>query len=128
MRPNYIVKFQLAPEIIVDPPVTRTLSCPPKMSMYALHEALQIAFGWTERHSFQFDFEQPDNGLDAEDFMSDTSGCYWEERYLIVDPAKIRRYRRKGGVVRPAHECSVQTLIGDPSLSGKTSSPLSKEY
>ena len=51
-RQNYILKFCLCPDEITDPPVTRTLSCPASASFADLHEALQIAFGWTGQHSY----------------------------------------------------------------------------
>lgn len=60
VRPNYIIKFQLSPEHIKDPPVTRTLSCPADALFYHLHMALQVAFGWSTTHSFDFAVANPD--------------------------------------------------------------------
>lgn len=58
-RQNYIIKFHLAPEHIRDPPVVRTLSCPADAPFYALHMALQTAFGWGWTHSFDFAVADP---------------------------------------------------------------------
>jgi hypothetical protein len=59
-RQNYIVSFQLASNDISDPPVERTLSCPANAPFYALHLALQLAFGWATTHSFDFAVLNPD--------------------------------------------------------------------
>ncbi|KAK3375625.1 hypothetical protein B0T24DRAFT_488424, partial [Lasiosphaeria ovina] len=58
-RRNYIVRIQLAPDDIVDPPVERTVSCPADAPFYALHLALQIIFGWATTHSFDFAVRDP---------------------------------------------------------------------
>ncbi|KAK7741905.1 hypothetical protein SLS62_010882 [Diatrype stigma] len=60
VRPNYIIKFQLSPEYVTDPPVSRTLSCPADAVFYHLHMALQVAFGWSTTHSFDFAVANPD--------------------------------------------------------------------
>lgn len=57
---NYILKFQLHPGKIVNPPVERTLSCPAHFSFYDLHQALQTAFGWATTHSFDFAVLDPE--------------------------------------------------------------------
>jgi hypothetical protein len=48
------LEVKLAPGCIVDPPVTRTLSCPAAASFLDLHKALQVAFGWASTHTFDF--------------------------------------------------------------------------
>ncbi|KAK3291459.1 MM3350-like domain-containing protein [Chaetomium fimeti] len=58
-RLNYIIKFRLAPAHITDPRVERTLSCPANAPFYALHLALQTAFGWATTHSFDFAVKDP---------------------------------------------------------------------
>lgn len=58
-RPNYLIKFHLCPDDIVDPPVWRTLSCPAIATFYTLHCALQIAFGWTHNHAYDFKVKDP---------------------------------------------------------------------
>ena len=58
-RPNYLIKFHLCPDDIVDPPVWRTLSCPAIATFYTLHCALQIAFGWTHSHAYDFKVKDP---------------------------------------------------------------------
>ncbi|KAI1807292.1 MM3350-like domain-containing protein [Daldinia bambusicola] len=59
LQPNYIVKFDLSPREITNPPVSRTLSCPADASFYQLHKALQIAFGWATTHAFEFEASRP---------------------------------------------------------------------
>jgi hypothetical protein len=58
-RPNYLIKFHLCPDDIVDPPVWRKLSCPAIATFYTLHYALQIAFGWTHNHAYDFKVKDP---------------------------------------------------------------------
>ena len=53
-RPNYILKFHLCPDTITDPPIWRTLSCPADASFHALHQALQVAFGYASAHTYDF--------------------------------------------------------------------------
>ncbi|KAK4442279.1 plasmid p 4b orf-3 family protein [Podospora aff. communis PSN243] len=64
-RRNYIIKFDLHPEHITSPPVSRTLSCPADAPFYTLHMALQVAFGWATTHSFDFAGVDPDFDPDA---------------------------------------------------------------
>jgi hypothetical protein len=56
---NYILEVKLIPDRIVDPPVTRILSCPAAASFMDLHEALQVAFGWASTHTFDFKIKDP---------------------------------------------------------------------
>lgn len=58
-RPNYIFKVHLCPNHIKDPAVVRVLSVPATASFHALHTALQIAFGWTNTHSYDFSVKDP---------------------------------------------------------------------
>ncbi|KAI1467507.1 MM3350-like domain-containing protein [Daldinia caldariorum] len=59
LQPNYIVKFDLLPREITNPPISRTLSCPAEATFYQLHKALQIAFGWATTHCFEFEASRP---------------------------------------------------------------------
>ncbi|GAB1310707.1 MYND-type domain-containing protein [Madurella fahalii] len=59
-RPNYILEVQLDPDYIRDPPVNRTLSCPANATFLQLHKALQVAFGWSGVHLFEFTASNPD--------------------------------------------------------------------
>ncbi|KIM97223.1 hypothetical protein OIDMADRAFT_182606 [Oidiodendron maius Zn] len=58
-RLNYLIKFHLCPDDIVDPPVSRTLSCPATATFQMLHHALQIAFGWASTHAYDFKVKDP---------------------------------------------------------------------
>ncbi|KAF2180838.1 hypothetical protein K469DRAFT_672320 [Zopfia rhizophila CBS 207.26] len=74
-RPNYMLKFHLCPDEISDPEVTRTLSVPATATFAALHEALQISFGWANTHAYDFawhdpDYEEPD--FDIADYIRST--------------------------------------------------------
>ncbi|KAM7208544.1 Protein MM3350-like domain containing protein [Naviculisporaceae sp. PSN 640] len=51
---NYVLRVQLLPREIVNPPVERTLSCPATATFYQLHQAMQIAFGWASSHLFDY--------------------------------------------------------------------------
>ncbi|KAM4063184.1 plasmid pRiA4b ORF-3-like protein [Hirsutella rhossiliensis] len=102
VRPNYIIKFHLAPERITNPPVTRTLSCPAHTVFYVLHLALQTAFGWATTHSFDFavvdpDYREPDDIMEVitrRNAMGPTGDqlppASAPRQYLfrVVDPAK----------------------------------------
>ena len=59
-RPNYILEVQLDPYYIRDPPVNRTLSCPANATFFKFHQALQMAFGWSGVHVFEFTASNPD--------------------------------------------------------------------
>ena len=53
-RPNYILRVQLHPREITNPPIERTISCPANATFYKLHGALQVAFGWSSSHLHHF--------------------------------------------------------------------------
>ncbi|KAN0076447.1 Protein MM3350-like domain containing protein [Elaphomyces granulatus] len=54
-RQNYILKIDLLPGYIINPRITRTLSCPATVTFAALHEALLVAFGWANTHLYDFE-------------------------------------------------------------------------
>lgn len=56
---NYILKIDLDPENITNPYVSRTLSCPASVTFEALHSALQVAFGWSTTHTYDFKIKDP---------------------------------------------------------------------
>lgn len=85
IRPNYIIKFHLAPKDITNPPVTRTLSCPALAGFYALHLALQTAFGWATTHSFDFAVMDPD-------FREPTDLMELLNRHLAIRRTTDRRF------------------------------------
>lgn len=60
-RQNYLLRVQLSPNYIVDPPIFRTLSCPAKASFEEFHDALQIAFGWASAHCYDFKVSDSSN-------------------------------------------------------------------
>ncbi len=53
-RQNYLLSIHLEPNEITNPAVKRTLSCPATTTFYELHEAIQVAFGWSTTHTFDF--------------------------------------------------------------------------
>lgn len=71
---NYILEVKLCPEDIVDPAVTRTLSCPAPATFEELHEVLQVAFGWASTHTFDFLIKDPNAAppreMTFEDYMA----------------------------------------------------------
>ena len=66
-RPNYVLRVQLCPGDITDPPVWRTLSVPADTSFRKLHRALQIAFSWATTHSYEFHVHDPAYDPEASD-------------------------------------------------------------
>ncbi|KAK4233289.1 plasmid p 4b orf-3 family protein [Achaetomium macrosporum] len=65
-RQNYIIKVQLFPGKITDPEVVRTISCPAEASFWDLHVVLQLAFGWTGTHAYDFAVMDPDFRVSAD--------------------------------------------------------------
>ncbi|KAK0637566.1 Uncharacterized protein DIS24_g10687 [Lasiodiplodia hormozganensis] len=58
-RPNYILDVCICPGEITNPVVKRTLSCPSTATFLELHYALQLAFGWTDTHNWDFCVKDP---------------------------------------------------------------------
>ena len=66
--PNYLFAVQMI--LSDDPKITRFLSVPPSLTFADFHEVLQIAFGWTNRHTHTFTvdvFPKPIDGGRAQD-------------------------------------------------------------
>ena len=59
LEDNFILRVQLCPDRIVSPPIIRTLSCPAKATFHHIHLALQIAFGWSSTHAYDFMVKDP---------------------------------------------------------------------
>ncbi|KAI8956761.1 MM3350-like domain-containing protein [Daldinia sp. FL1419] len=93
---NYIVKFQLAPADITDPPVFRTISCPAETVFYHLHIALQRAFGWAATHSFDFAVPNPNYTYDF--------GDNWEHEMTLLGRAEPSDFVCIGGSGHPVAE------------------------
>ncbi|KAM7212212.1 plasmid p 4b orf-3 family protein, partial [Rhypophila decipiens] len=64
---NYVLRVQLLPRQIVDPPVERTLSCPARATFYQLQQVLQVAFGWASAHLFEFSVKGNSHSLSIGD-------------------------------------------------------------
>ncbi|XMA16187.1 hypothetical protein WAI453_008978 [Rhynchosporium graminicola] len=58
-RQNIILKVDLFPKFITKPPITRTISCPAVSNFTELHNAIQVAFGWSNKHHYAFDVFGP---------------------------------------------------------------------
>lgn len=58
-RQNYILKIDLHPRFITDPPISRTLACPANATFAALDFAIIVAFDWANIHSSSFDVFDP---------------------------------------------------------------------
>jgi hypothetical protein len=99
-RENYVIEFQLDPDDIQNPAVSRTLSCPADATFQKLHLALQGAFGWARAHCFDFvvldpNYEEPaDMASDIRRMMSAMMGPGLSDsdsrRYLlrVIDPRR----------------------------------------
>ena len=59
-KPNYLLRIDLEPEILTNPRIFRTLSCPALSTFHELHEAMLIAFDWSGTRSYEFDVETVD--------------------------------------------------------------------
>lgn len=77
---NYVLEVKLCPENIVDPAVTRTLSCPAAATFEELHETLQVAFGWASTHAFDFIIKDPNAAppreMTFEDYVAKMKGSF----------------------------------------------------
>ncbi|KAM7203361.1 putative plasmid p 4b orf-3 family protein [Rhypophila sp. PSN 637] len=71
---NYVLRVQLLPREIVDPPVEHTLSCPSRATFYQLHQALQVAFGWVSAHLFESSAKGNSHPLSIGDPNDDDDG------------------------------------------------------
>ncbi|KAI2783463.1 plasmid pRiA4b ORF-3-like protein-domain-containing protein [Daldinia loculata] len=140
---NYIVKFQLSPEKITDPPVFRTLSCPADAVFYHLHMALQLAFGWATTHSFDFavlnpDYTLPDSPTSMYQYMMMVSSMGQQpdpsapQEYLfrVVDPVEQTAFsgidrmhegtrRHPNTTEKKADSYKLRHLFDDPKYSGR---------
>src|SRR6266536_5631250 len=58
-RPNYLLEIRLSSSDISNPPITRTISCPANATFQSLHHAIQIAFGWSTTHTYDFVIKDP---------------------------------------------------------------------
>lgn len=124
-RPNYLLKFQIIPEEINDPPVWRTLSVPATVSFAKLHRALQIAFDWASTHSYEFgvrdptydpDAQSPDDGgslvdvinrlgvLDRDQSLSDEQAGQREYLVRVLDDADYSSASNSFGPVDRMHQ------------------------
>ena len=68
-RPNYILKVHLAPDDITDPQIIRTISCPATATFEKFYRALQITFGWSSTHTYDFKVKDPQ--VEAEEAAAD---------------------------------------------------------
>ncbi|KAN0110820.1 hypothetical protein V8E51_007207 [Hyaloscypha variabilis] len=58
---NYILRISLCPTVLINPPVTRTLSFPRTATFADLHWAIMVAFGWLNTRE-EWRFELIDHG------------------------------------------------------------------
>jgi hypothetical protein len=84
-RYNYIIEFQLHPDDIQNPAVSRTLSCPADATFQTLHLALQGAFGWARAHCFDFVVLVP-RCEEPADMNSDSDSRRY--RLRVIDPRR----------------------------------------
>ncbi len=76
-RQNFLLRVQLAPHEILNPPISRTLSCPAGATFLEFHKALQIAFGWASTHCYDFKVKDPvaEAEADAAERTEDMASC-----------------------------------------------------
>ncbi|KAK4211173.1 MM3350-like domain-containing protein [Rhypophila decipiens] len=144
---NYVLKFDLHPGKITNPPVSRTLSCParPEFSFYDLHITLQTAFGWKQMTTFDFAVIDPDFVQKEHDLasmiqftrrltMGDHSGAPREYLLRLTDPMTkikggagfhhvdeaVRRLREHPGTEeKMAHMMPLYKFFEDKRWEGK---------
>ena len=96
-RQNYLLQVQLTPGEIVNPQITRTLSCPAGATFQEFHEALQIAFGWATTHTYDFKVKDPVAEAEADAFeMAEDMTAYISRMTKTMGPdsdgSSNRRY------------------------------------
>ena len=79
--------------------MVRTLSCPAEVPFYALHAALQIAFGWAGTHSFDFAVKDPDYVLD-ENPAALMAMIMRQDMNMRDRPGRKRHGQRRGHAAR----------------------------
>lgn len=104
-RPNYVIKFQIHPNDITDPPVIRTLSCPADADFYTLHAALQLAFDWATTHCFDFAVVNP---------------SYSQPNDLMSAMRKMESLQRNGGQNPASEPPEYLFRLTDPSPQIRT--------
>ncbi|MCJ1358543.1 MAG: hypothetical protein MMC33_008543 [Icmadophila ericetorum] len=62
------------PGKVIDPSITRTLSCPTTATFEDLHHAIQIAFQWSRSFTYDFKIQIEDPDADADSTTTTTTG------------------------------------------------------
>ncbi|ORY11905.1 plasmid pRiA4b ORF-3-like protein-domain-containing protein [Clohesyomyces aquaticus] len=143
-RPNYILQFNLVPDIIRDPAVFRTLSVPATTTFAKLHNALQVAFGWANTHGYDFAWADPaydsdeNEALDREGFLECfEDATFWGFRKFVLrlrekDKLGVHNPDTMGGHVNRTHpetkEKSTEHTKLFKILDDKEYSDLEMEY
>lgn len=106
--PNYILKITLLGTS--NPTITRTISIPCDYTFDHLHDAIQVAFGWTNSHLYKFDIEHPrtrQNLVSIEDRRAVPSigmvnldaewahGRRWSPDNALSGVLSLRRFKKK---------------------------------
>ena len=113
-RQNYILRVDLLPRFIINPRITRTLSCPATATFAEFHEALLVAFGWANTHIYDFDVFDHSDTRGRQNRL--TGG---EPIYKITNMSTVEDL----GFGPPNRDSSKVTLckiLDDPKTKGKT--------
>jgi hypothetical protein len=113
-RPNYILRVDLLPELIQNPRITRTLSCPATATFAEFHNVLQVAFGWADTHPYEFRvFEHNDEKETKDDHL------HKQPTLEIADMGTVEGVE----VDLSKKDCSMITIfqaLDDPTTKKKT--------
>jgi hypothetical protein len=113
-RQNYILRVDLFPRFIINPRITRTLSCPATATFAEFHEALLVAFGWANTHIYDFDIFDHTDTRGRENRLAGG-----EPIFKITNMSTVEDF----GFGPPNRDSSKVTLfkiLDDPKTKGKT--------
>ncbi|KAJ8068190.1 hypothetical protein OCU04_003760 [Sclerotinia nivalis] len=113
-RQNFILRVDLSPRYLVNPRVTRTISCPATASFADLHDALQVAFGWKNCHLHHFEVLDHNEIMGSESILSPRSILF-----MISAPEMLGEEATAEPIKRSSHTLLHQVLDGK-ATRGKT--------
>ncbi|KAH8589799.1 U1biquitin-specific peptidase-like protein [Bisporella sp. PMI_857] len=114
-RQNYILRVDLHPRFIINPRITRTLSCPATATFAEFHEALLVAFGWANTHIYDFDV------FDHSDTSGRENSFSWGEPiFKITDISTVEDCCGFGPPYRDSSKVTLFKILDDPKTKGKT--------
>lgn len=113
-KSNYLVLVRL--DASEDPTVTRLLSLSPDMTFAQVHEALQVAFNWTDSHAHSFDVWTSDfQGMTMNGLPCGPDGC----KLKILTDVEFDMFRADDEPMVKENDITLGQVYEDPRFQGK---------